>query len=201
MYPSKGLSPTPVVGSLEVPLELSDLKNTFYGSPTMGSTTTPTPNTAVRNTLWSSLYDDGDVVITDGSKQFILFTRSGITELSVCFDGYMLPFVSYVYNGDSYFRFYDITTKSFVTRNLTELSRGVVKTPRATYDDRRLQFRYSASVIVGYIVDRQLIIRTSDDRFRTPVIIHEFADNKNYLNQISMGDNNRLHFVPYRIEE
>ena len=113
----------------------------------------------------------------------------------------MLPFVSYVYNGDSYFRFYDITTKSFVTLNLTELSRGVVKTPRATYDDRRLQFRYSASVIVGYIVDRQLIIRTSDDRFRTPVIIHEFADNKNYLNQISMGDNNRLHFVPYRIEE
>ena len=64
-----------------------------------------------------------------------------------------------------------------------------------------MQFRYSASVIVGYIVDRQLIIRTSDDRFRTPVIIHEFADNKNYLNQISMGDNNRLHFVPYRIEE
>ena len=56
-------------------------------------------------------------------------------------------------------------------------------------------------MIVGYIVDRQLIIRTSDDRFRTPVIIHEFADNKNYLNQISMGDNNRLHFVPYRIEE
>ena len=201
MYPSKGLSPTPVVGSLEVPLELSDLKNTFYGSPTMGSTTTPTPNTAVRNTLWSSGYDNGDVTINDGSKTTILFTRTGITEVSVCFDVYMLPVVAYVFNDEAYLRFYDTTAKAFVTRNLTELSKDVVKTPRVTLDDRRSQFRYSASVILGYVVGRQLFIRTSDDRFRTPLIIHEFADNKNYLNQISMGDNNRLHFVPYRNEE
>ncbi len=201
MYPVRGLSPKPVVGTLEIPLETADLKNTFYGGTTLGSSTNPKVWTGLRNSLWSSGYDNGDVTINDGSKTQILFTRTGITELSICFDSFMLPVVTYVFNGESYLRFFDTSVNTFVTRNLTELSKATVKTPRVTYDDRRVQFRYNASVILGYIVDRQLIIRTSDDRFRTPLIIHEFVDNKNYLNQISMGDNNRLHFVPYRNEE
>ena len=201
MYPVRGLSPKPVVGALEVPLETNDLKNTFYGAATMGSASNPTIWDGIRNNLWSSGYDNGDVTINDGSKTTILFTRTGITELSVCFDVYMLPVVAYVFNDVAYLRFYDTTAKAFVTRNLTELSKDVVKTPRVTYDDRRAQFNYNASVILGYVIDKQLVIRTSDDRFRSPLIIHEFLDNKNYLNQISMGDNNRLHFVPYRYKE
>ena len=173
MYPVRGLSPKPVVGALEVPLETNDLKNTFYGAATMGSASNPKIWDGIRNNLWSSGYDNGDVTINDGSKTTILFTRTGITELSVCFDVYMLPVVAYVLNDEAYLRFYDTAAKAFVTRNLTELSKDVVKTPCVTLDDR----------------------------FRTPLIIHEFTDNKNYLNQISMGDNNRLHFVPYRNEE
>lgn len=201
MFPLKGLSVKPVVGQLEVPLEVNDLKNTFYGSSKMGSRISPLNLGEVRNTLWSSSYDNGDVIITDGGQRFTILSRTGITELSVCFDGYMLPVIAYVFNGESYFRFYDTTVNNYVTRNLTELSKTAVKTPRVTYDDRRAQFSYNASVILGYVIDKQLVIRTSDDRFRSPLIIHEFLDNKNYLNQISMGNNNRLHFVPYRYKE
>lgn len=201
MFPIKGLVDPPVIGGLETSFKEIDLDGRFLGGAQMGSTVNPQLYMGMRTTTWGYSYTNGDVVIHDGAREHKLFDRTGITELNICFDSYMLPVVTYVYNGEAFYRYFDITTQHYVTRNLTEQSNKPVRTPRVCYDDRRRQFRSSASVILSYFVENQLMIRTSDDRFRSPQIIKEYLDNNTHLNQVCMGTNNRLHFITYRNKE
>ena len=129
-----------------------------------------------------------------------LIEQPSIRELSVCFDRYMLPVLVYVYGGDTYIRFYDFATKRYIVTNLSGLEKtGEISSPRLAFDDRRVKFRSRGTVVLGYYVGNKLMIRSSDDNYLSSRVIRTETTAENYLEQIAMGDNNRLHFVTYTL--
>lgn len=201
MFPVDGLAPKPVVGNLEVPSRTDRREESFFGTSTIGSSTSPKVETGIRNTLWGVKYDKTAVTIqpTNGTP-IKLIEQPSIRELSVCLDRYMLPVLVYVYGGDTYIRYYDFATKRYMVTNLSGLEKtGEINSPRLTFDDRRVKFRNSGSVVLGYYVGNKLMIRSSDDNYLSSRIIRTEPTTENYLEQIAMGDNNRLHFVTYTL--
>lgn len=201
MFPVDGLAPKPVVGNLEVPSRIDKREESFFGTTTIGSATSPKVEVGVRNTLWGVKYDRLAVTIQPTNGAAIkLIEQPSIRELSVCFDRYMLPVLVYVYGGDTYIRFYDFATKRYIVTNLSGLEKtGEINSPRLTFDDRRVKFRSNGTVILGYYVGDKLMIRSSDDNYLSSRVIRTEPTKENYLEQIAMGDNNRLHFVTYTL--
>lgn len=203
MFPVDGLSPNPIVGNLEVPSRTTKREESFFGTTSIGSATAPKVETGIRNTLWNVSYVGTAVNIQPTNGTVIkVFDQPNIRELSVCFDRYMLPVVTYIYGTDTYIRYFDFSTKRYVIANISALeTAGEIRSPRVTFDDRRVSFRSSGAVVVGYYANNKLVIRSSDDNYLSSRIIRTEVTQDSFLEQIAMGDNNRLHFVTYVYED
>lgn len=196
MFPIGGLSSIPYVGNLETTLREDNLNESFFGSEDFGSVTSPATVTGKRDTLWSVSYVSGVVTFSRDGKVVQVFEQSGIRELSAAFDRYMLPVVVYKTIDKSYIRYFNVVTKTYVVLDL-----GIITNPRVCFDDRRPYFRSEASVILGFYIADKLYVKTSDDSYQYNQLIKTETQTENYLEQICMGDNNRLHFVTYTLEQ
>lgn len=200
MFPNTGLTAFPVVGNLEVALRTERREETFYGTGTIGSTTNPTVYTGKRDVLWSAGYENGFIYIQPPSGAVIkLIELTNVRELSVCFDKYMLPVITYVRQSSVYLRYYDIFERVYVTKNISAIAQGDVVTPRLCFDDRRLSYRKDACVLLAFYIGNRLCLRNSNDSFTTQQVIRTEPTNEVYLEQIAMGDNNRIHFITYTL--
>lgn len=201
MFPVDGISQTPMIGNLEVVARFDRREETFFGSDTLGSTTLPVRYDGKRDVLWAAKYESGIISIqsSKGSKVNIL-ELPRIREFTICFDQYMLPVVCYTASGSTYIRHFNAATRQYETVNLTTLLNKEIITPRMCFDDRRVYYRSSATVVLAYYIGPQLYVRSSTDSYRTHRLIRTEPTPENYLEQVVMGDNNRLHFVTYRYE-
>ncbi|BDH16585.1 MAG: hypothetical protein [Bacteriophage sp.] len=200
MFPVTGLSNPAFVSDLEIVQKPGLKEDYLYGASTLGDPNTPTVYTGERDTLWRVTYFRGVYTITntDGYSTPILQMK-GTHEISVCFDQYMLPVIAYtMFNGDAFLQFFNFANKAYETINLSTLATSPVISPRVAFDDRRLEARPFASVVLGYYEGEILKLRQSDDLFATAQILRIETDSEqHYIEQIAMGENNRLHIVTY----
>lgn len=200
MFPSDGLTAFPVTGNLEVALRTERREETFYGASDLGSEKTPKIYTGKRDVLWVAGYENGFIYIQPPTgKPIQLIELTNVRELSVCFDNYMLPVIAYIRQSSVYLRYFDPFDKKYVTKNITAMAQGDVVTPRLCYDDRRLHYRNDASVLLAYYVKNRLCLRTSADYYNSERTIRNEPIDEMYLEQIAMGDNNRVHFITYTL--
>lgn len=200
MFPIDGLSPVPMPGNLEVTLRTDRREETFYGSDSMGWKDTPTVYSGKRDALWAVSYNRGVISFHPPTGKAIkVLEVTNVRELSACFDKYMMPTIAYVRSGETYLYYYDPFIRDFATRNISELAKDDITTPRLCFDDRRIRYRDDADVVLAYYVREKLCIRTSRDEYIQERVIRLEPGAENYLEQVAMGDNNRLHFETYTL--
>ncbi len=142
----------------------------------------------VRN--WRLRLVGNDVRINaDGVSEVTLFTRSGITELSLAFDQNMRPYVAFVENGQSVLRWYDTLAEQQV---FLELAEGTV-TPRVCLDDKRPLQVGASDVILAYVLGNNLYFRAQRDRFEIEYLLK--ADVGGRIIRVGMNRNYRLQFL------
>lgn len=200
MFPSDGLTKFPVVGNLEVALRTERREETFYGGNTLGSDRTPVVYTGKRDVLWTAGYENGFIFIQSPTGAVHkLIELPNVRELSVCFDQYMLPVIAYLRQSSVFLRYYDAFDRKYVTRNISAIAQADIITPRLCFDDRRLSYRNDACVLLAYYIGNRLCLRTSTDTYTTEKVLRTEPTNEVYLEQMAMGDNNRIHFITYTL--
>lgn len=131
----------------------------------MGGIALNDPTEGLRVQVWN-LWLQGDDVVTrapsyGSDPATVLFTDTGITELSLAFDQNMNPFVAYVKDGDAkwwWFDTFDSQTKhSF-------LPSGSVS-PRCCMDDKRETQTAANDILLAYVRNNNLYYREQRDRY------------------------------------
>lgn len=125
----------------------------------------------------------------DGVPETTLFTRSGITELSLAFDQNMRPYVAFVQNGQSVLRWYDTLAQQQV---FLDLAAGTV-TPRVCLDDKRPLQVGASDVILAYVLNGNLYFRAQRDRFEVEYLLQEDVGGR--LIRVGMNRKYRLQFL------
>lgn len=188
--PGNKLSSIPIVLPL---LEPNDRPVTPLTDWCRGGVALSDPSQTLDYQNWSIALEGEDVVVipeTVGSPS-VIFSRPGITELSLAFDNNMRPNISFVQNGDAIHYFFDPVPNDYTFLNLPA---GAI-TPRCTIDDVRPTQVQTSSVILGYVIDGILYMRDQRDRF---TIEYEMGEVERPLVKIGMGAQGnvrRLHFV------
>lgn len=209
MFPLQGLTPEPIISEIEVPFLTSKRFGQFWGSTTgFINEFSNVDYTGARTALWSYRLANGQVVVNNGTHDQPIWdslgptATEGISEVSIAWDRRLNIVGTFAQHGDVKIRYLTTnqsgTPGQLITENISQRHGGGVRTPRVTFDDRRMRFRKLASTIIGYMHNNRLIILSSDDEYRTPLIIKEFDTDDWQLHQIAMGENNRLHFAVYR---
>jgi hypothetical protein len=161
------------------------------------------PSMGMQVQLWTlqaiptgGVSDPVDIVISSPSASpQILLSLIGITSVSLAFDQNMQPAVAFTQSGHAKLWWYDATIPGYTT-----LDFGIDATsPRVTLDDKRLLEIGigSTSIILGYIRNDNLYMRSQSDRFITENILigdlSTFVTNPQ-LCMIQMNKINRLQF-------
>lgn len=128
-------------------------------------------------------------ISAESVPEVTLFTRSGITELSLAFDQNMRPYVAFVENGQSVLRWYDTLAEQQVFLDLAE---GTV-TPRVCLDDKRPLQVGASDVILAYVLNNNLYFRAQRDRFEIEYLLK--ADVGGRIIRVGMNRNYRLQFL------
>lgn len=138
--------------------------------------------------LWT-LYMEGENVMlsADGVTPVVLFTRPGISELSLAFDQNMRPFVAFVQYFNAKYWWFDTTVATMVFTDLV----GAVS-PRCTLDDKRLIAQNTSDIILAYVKANNLYMRYQRDRYRIEYLLRSEVNAT--LVTIGMATNNRLRF-------
>jgi hypothetical protein len=118
--------------------------------------------------IWNSRFEDGKIIIFSGDYQnpetnddYVVL--DGVNDpqfISICFDLSMMPFVSFVENGECKFYWYDTIQKQYVLETYEGAS-----SIRCFFDENRTTQRVVADVILLYIRDGYLHFRAQRDRF------------------------------------
>lgn len=183
MFIGNALSSTAVNDSLLTP-RATALHDYEYGGIALQQ-----PSHGLDYQLWQVVYESNEVrVFAPSVAKTALFTRAGITELSLAFDQNMRPVVVYVADGITYIYWYDPTIAQQTT---TEL--GVLTNPRISLDDHREGQLFNSDVILGYLNDGYLCIRLQRDRYTIEYQLTSLMNAQ--LNQVGMGRNNRFNFI------
>lgn len=133
---------------------------------------------------WTLTLVGDDVTIEpDSGGTEVLFTFTGITEISLAFDQNMHPFVTYIRDGDAWYWWFDPLVPGQVHAQMAL----DVKDTRCTIDDKRSQFQASSDIILAYKKGDGLFMRIQRDRFTieydllfsTPVPFHTFGMTEN----------------------
>jgi hypothetical protein len=186
MIPQNRLSTTPVRSGLRLENPQPSLTRALHrGGIAIGD-----PSQGFDVQTWTAETNGLVVTLAAGAGAATpLFTGTGITELSLAFDQNMRPFVAFVEGGIARFRWFDPTANDFV---VTTLPAGAVS-PRCTLDDYRPMQLARSDIIIAYLVGRTLFFRAQRDRYLVEYLLQTGMFNR--LQSVSMGLNNRLHFV------
>lgn len=199
MFPTNGLITPPIPGDLEVGLRYRERKKEiFLGGPTLGSETNPKVYTGARNAEWSFYYDRRTFWYAVNGVVTQQRSISSVSELTACLDSYQMLTLCYRQSKKWILEFYDPFDRQYIVR---ELAIDGMTTPRMCYDDSRIRARSVGSVILAYYVKNELYVLTSDNGFSIPRLIRTEETDENYLSQVSMGTNGRLHFVTYTLKD
>jgi len=135
-----------------------------------------------------TLVGDDVTVSPDSGGSTVLFTLSGITELSLAFDQNMHPFVTYILSGDAWYWWFD---SLLVEQVHTQMASDVENT-RCCTDDKRPQLTASSDIILAYKRGSSLFYRQQRDRYGVEYDL-DFSSSLP-LNRVGMTNNLRLKF-------
>lgn len=122
--------------------------------------------------LWTIRYESPDVIVSaPSSPDTVLFSMSGITDLSLAFDQNMAPFVAFVQEGVSRYWWFDTRAGGYT---FSELPAGSI-TPRCGVDDKRLTMRAGSDIILAYVRDTDLYYRQQRDNYEVEYLLKTAA--------------------------
>jgi hypothetical protein len=148
------------------------------------------PSEGLLYQVWRCRLVGDDVVIGASSvTETILYSATGITEISFTFDQNMRPVLAFVKDGASYLRWYDSLYEEQV---VTALDVDVTN-PRVTLDDKRILQVAISDIILGYVRAGNLYYRQQRDRFETEYLLAEEVTSE--LVKIGMNKQFRLQFM------
>lgn len=149
------------------------------------------PSLGMRVQTWTLQLRGDDVVISaENWPEEVLFTRSGVTELSLAFDQNMNPFVAFVEDGDAKFWWFDTNLPGTVFSNLPAGSSN----PRCCLDDKRETQTTSSDIILAYILNDNLYFRAQRDRYEDQYLLRETLEGARLI-KVGMHRQNRLQFL------
>jgi hypothetical protein len=157
----------------------------------MGGVALNDPSQGMLVKVWTLTLDGDDVVVSAADvSPVVLFTQSGITELSLAFDQNMRPTVAFVAGGQATIWWFDSVEGDQVFTNLPSGSLN----PRVTLDDKRaMQIQAGVTdVILAYIRSNNLYFRAQRDRYLIEYLLA--AGVNRTLRKVAMNDKLRLQF-------
>lgn len=194
MIPNSSLSQITIPGFWIPP---DDLENDSLRDYELGGIDLNDPSFGLRFQVWTLTLMNDDVVISAPTVPLtVLFTRTGITELSLAFDQNMNPFVAFVENGVAKFWWYDTVVSQQVFSSLPANS----ITPRTCLDDKRETQTNSSDIILAYLLNDNLYFRAERDRYSVQYLLKTGVFNPTSglparLKRVGMTDQNRLQFL------
>lgn len=161
---AKLVSSTPVPGTLPIPEVMTRLDHGLLVDYEMGGIALQDPSLGMSVRVWKLWLDGNDVRLAPDDTpglSTVLFSASGITELTLAFDGNMTPIVAFVQGGAMKLWWYDLslTPPAYVTTTFDGTS------PYLSFDDRRQRLIGRAEVMLFYLKDGMVKLRALSDRF------------------------------------
>lgn len=140
---------------------------------------------------WTLSYrNNTDIVLTpDSGTESVLFSTSGIEELTLAFDQNMRPHVAFHKEGAITLWWYDSMASGHVFTNF-----GAGRSPRLTLDDKRPTQLGNSDIIFAYIKGDELCYRQQRDRFQVERVLRDGIVPQTRLKNIGMSRNWRLQF-------
>ncbi len=171
-------------------LEPDNLENQYLLDYELGGVGLNDSSQGLRVQTWTLFLNGDDVIVSAPAyPQTILFTRSGITELSLAFDQNMNPFVAFVENDVAKWWWFDTAIPGTTFSTLPADSR----TPRCCLDDKRETQTNSSDIILAYItVNDELKFRMQRDRYGVDYLLQAGVIGR--LIKVGMSTVNRLQF-------
>lgn len=140
--------------------------------------------------VWRARLINNDVIVDAREvEEFVLYSASGISEISFTFDQNMRPILAFVKDSLPYLRWYDTSVSMQV---VTALDVDVI-TPRVSLDDKRSSQSSISDVILAYIRLGKLYHRRQRDRFTIEYLLAETSSSG--LIKIGMNINFRFQFM------
>lgn len=156
----------------------------------IGGTAIGDPEAGLQVQLWTARYEAPNIILSaDTVDDSVLFSRAGITELSLAFDQAMRPFVAFTDAGGSAYWWYDPVEEAQVISPY--LPAGSVNL-RCTLDDKRILNQGNSDIILAYMRAGDLYFRQQRDRYLTEYLLKTAAGSR--LVNIGMNAGNRLQF-------
>lgn len=185
MIPDGVLSDTPVVAPFleQVNRRSLPLIDFERGGVAIGDT-----SSGLRALLWTAEYTGGSVMLSsDTHPASVLFTRAGITQISLAFSQNMAPAIAFVDGDGSWLWWEDAALGGY-----TFVALPGATTPRICLDEKREPLLNTSDIILAYIKDNDLCYRQQRDRFLVEYVLAEDVDAE--LVAIGLNTANRLQF-------
>lgn len=195
MFPQDGLDWPPEQGALPVTARAGAPRIAYcLGRAAIGQMSPLT-----RATVWSFRYYSGMIIGKPGSGAEVdIESIPNIRNFDVCFDYEMRPVITYELNdGTCFFRYYDVNTSTYVTKQLPAGSR----TPRCTFDLNGTTTQNQGEVLIAYFNSNNLFVLKESENYAVGNPNGTYLQEL-YLDQIGFSTtNNRLQFIVYQLME
>lgn len=149
------------------------------------------PTSGLEYQEWTLELVGNDVTIypssSPGSSQ-VLFTATGINQVSLAFDQNMRPVVAYVAHGQAKLWWYDTVPQQVVTTTLDP----DVRSPVVSLDDKRQSAFSRSDVLLFYCRGPQLMYRQQRDRYNTERLLKSFPGNQISIRRAGMSTRWRM---------
>lgn len=147
------------------------------------------PSEGLLYQVWKARLENDHVYISsDNTPEYLIFSGSGITEISFAFDQNMRFNLAYVENGESKLYWYDSSIPAMTITNFG----SSVSSPKLTMDDKRELQSANNDIIFAYVKSGSLYFRQQRDRFQTEYFLRSGVAK---LKKIGMNDKLRLQFM------
>jgi hypothetical protein len=192
MIPEERLSTRPVPAAFYPPDD-TDPPGALWDME-MGGVALNDPSEGLRVKVWTLRADGktGAIYLSAADVgETLLFSASGVQEISLAFDQNMRPFVAFVQKGKAKFRWYDTLLGENVITDLDPLDR----TPRCCMDDKRPYQTASGAndIILAYVRGTSLYYRQQRERYETERLLTDTIPAPRLI-KVGMAVNNRLQF-------
>lgn len=148
------------------------------------------PSEGLMYQVWHGELEGSDIIVsTDIVAPTVVYTGTGISELSITFDQNMRICIALVQNNLAKLVWHDPNVNQQVT---TTLAAGITS-PRVSLNDKRPSQISTSNIILGYLRAGNLCIRKQSDRYGVEYILATGVYGT--LIKIGMNTVNRFEFV------
>lgn len=121
------------------------------------------PSRGLMYQIWRArIINDGIVIDAPSVPEFVAYSGTDITEVSLAFDQNMRLTMAFVESGEAKLLWYD----SFIGQEVVTTLPADAVTPRVTLDDKRRTQASVSDIILGYKRGNSLYYRQQRDRFQ-----------------------------------